>query len=69
MVQDLWQLPYQILLIISQKKLRNVRKVEICDSFLESESFKNISITHKCLFCNKIYIVVKKRCLSSGVHG
>ena len=43
-VQDLWQVHYQILLIISQKEFR------ACDYFPDI-----FLIKHKCLSCNKYY--------------
>ena len=45
-MQDLWQLHYQILLIISHKD---------CDCFLEYESVKDNLVKYKCLSCSKSY--------------
>ena len=53
-MQDLWQVPYQILLIILQKKFTKLN-VENCDRFLEYESAKDILIKYKCLSCNTKY--------------
>ena len=53
-MQDLWQVPYQILLIILQKKFTKLN-VENCDRFLEYESVKDILIKYKCLSCNTKY--------------
>ena len=52
-MQDLWQLHYQILLIISQKEFIKLN-VEI--GTVESiESVKDNFIEYKCLSCNKDY--------------
>ena len=53
-MQDLWQVHYQILLIISQKKFIKV-KCKDCDCFLEYETVKDNFIKYKCLSCNKDY--------------
>ena len=45
-MQDLWQLLYQILLIISQREFTK---------FLEYETVEDNSIKFKCIFCNKNY--------------
>ena len=53
-MQDLWQVHYQILLIISQKEFIKLN-VKTANYFLEIESAKDNLIKHKCLPCNKDY--------------
>ena len=68
-LQDLWQVHYQILLIIFLKEfiesnvnldtmIKNLKhgiKYKYCDCFLEYMNFKDDSIEYKCLCCNKDY--------------
>ena len=59
-MQNLWQLYYQILLIISQKERKD------CQCFLEYESVKENSIKYKCLswikdYSNEVDEELKKR--------
>ena len=51
-VQDLWQIYYQILLIISQKYFTKLN-VKIVIVFFEYESVKDNLIKCKCLSCDK----------------
>ena len=54
-MQDLWKLPYQILLIISQKEFKKI-KCKDCHCFLEHEKkIKENLIKYKCKSCNKEY--------------
>ena len=64
-MQDLWQLHYQILLIISYKKFPKLN-VKNCDRFLEYERLKENSIKYKCLSCNKSYSNKIDEVLKSG---
>ena len=48
-MQDLWQLHYQILIIILQKEFIKL------NCFLKYESVKKNLIKYKCLSCNKDY--------------
>ena len=52
-MQDLWQLHYQILLII----MEGINKIKCkgCDFFLEYESVKDNLIKYKWFSCNKDY--------------
>ena len=50
---DLWQVHYEILLIISWKEFKNLNvKIKY---FSEYESANNNLINHKCLSCHKNY--------------
>ena len=52
-MQDLWQLHYQILLIIMERI--DKIKCKACDFFLEYESVKDNLIKYKRFSCNKDY--------------
>ena len=51
-MEDLWQVHYQILLMISQKGTHKIKR-KVCDCFLEYESVMDNLIKYKCLSCNK----------------
>ena len=53
-MQDLWQVHYQILLIILKEGIKKI-KCKDCGCFLEYESVKDNLIKYKCLSCNKDY--------------
>ena len=53
-VQNLWQVHYQILSIISQKEFAKLNFKD-CDCFIDRESVKDNSIKYECLSCKKDY--------------
>ena len=71
-VQDLLQFHFQILLIISQKKLSRLNAM-IENVFFKSESVKDHLIKNKCLSCNKDYSnkideELKKRLITMSIN-
>ena len=54
-MQDLWQVHYQILLVILEEGIKKI-KWKDCGCFLEYESVKDNLRKYKCLSCSKDYL-------------